>query len=61
MHPHPALSQALISEFNGERTRVVRRPSPRHSSPPARRPVPPGGARGRRGRRLRLIRPPGEM
>ena len=32
MHPHPAMSQALISEFNGERTRVVRRPSPRHSS-----------------------------
>ena len=31
MNPHPALSQALITEFNGERTRVVRRPS-RHRS-----------------------------
>jgi hypothetical protein len=25
MNPHPALSQALITEFNGERTRVRRR------------------------------------
>ena len=34
MHPHLALSRALIAEFNGERTRVVRRPSPRrHTSP----------------------------
>ena len=31
MHPHTALSQALITEFNGERTRVVRRSSPRRS------------------------------
>ena len=24
MHPHPAFSQALIAEFNGERTRIAR-------------------------------------
>ena len=30
MHPHRALSQALIAEFNGERTRTVR--TPRRSS-----------------------------
>ena len=29
MNPHPAVSQALITEFDRERTRTVRRPSPR--------------------------------
>ena len=24
MHPHPAIAQALITEFDGERTRVAR-------------------------------------
>ena len=24
MNPHPALSQALITQFNGERTRITR-------------------------------------
>jgi hypothetical protein len=29
MHPHPSLFQALMAELDRERTRVVRRPSPR--------------------------------
>ena len=58
MNPHPAISQALITEFDRERTRTVRRPSPAPRLPPARRPVPPGGARGRR---LLLIRHQGEL
>ncbi len=38
MNPHPALSQALITEFNGERTRTVRRqPSRRRRARLARR------------------------
>jgi hypothetical protein len=30
MHPHTALSLALIAEFDRERTRIVHPPSPRH-------------------------------
>jgi hypothetical protein len=32
MHPHPALSLALITEFSHERTRTVRQPSARPRS-----------------------------
>ena len=53
MHPHPALSQALITEFNGERTRMGPPPLPQAQRLPlARRPVPPGGARSHHGLRL---------
>jgi len=33
MHPHPALSRALMAELDRERTRVVRRPSSRLRMP----------------------------
>ena len=36
MHPHTALSLALINEFDHERTRTVRRPLPALLSPAGR-------------------------
>ena len=30
MHPHTAISLALIAELGRERTRIVRPPSPKH-------------------------------
>jgi hypothetical protein len=62
MHPHPALSLALITEFSHERTRhgpAALRPAPQ--LPPPRRLAPPGGTRGCRllliARRARCERP----